>query len=434
MSKDVVRTATQIAVEMSENRSIISETMAAPADETPEARSERESKRDAAVAKVAELEPEWRATVALEAADNAKTRTVEVTQGATLTPEEREMRELRSKASIGRFLGAAIRGSALQGPEAEFAAAHGCGESGIPLQMFEKPEARTEQRADVVTSAPSTVGVNFAPIRPAIFARAIAPRLGIETPMVPSGTYVEAVITGDATAGAKEQGAAAEATAVTITPASSTPHRITGRIGIPIEALASIGGGNLDGSLDMNLSQVMSDAYDDAIINGSGADNQISGLLKKLSDATAATNAITWDTGWGLYTAGVDGKWAEMTSDVGLLVNPESYRKMASLFRDGGTDHKGEISLSDYARQHTAGLWTNSRMPDGSSNVSTGIRYRTGQPGVRKACVPVWGSLTIDDIYTASASGVKYVSMHILLGDLILNYSDAFAEVSIKTA
>ena len=44
-----------------------------------------------------------------------------------------------------------------------------------------------EQRA--VTPAPGTVGINLDPIRPAVFANSIAPRLGIEMPRVMSGTF-----------------------------------------------------------------------------------------------------------------------------------------------------------------------------------------------------------------------------------------------------
>ena len=46
-----------------------------------------------------------------------------------------------------------------------------------------------ETRADTVTGTPSTVGVNLDRIRPAVFAKSIAPMLGIEMPRVESGTF-----------------------------------------------------------------------------------------------------------------------------------------------------------------------------------------------------------------------------------------------------
>lgn len=347
--------------------------------------------------------------------------------------ETRERLELRSRARLGAYVAAFMRGSVISGPEHEFAAAVGCSD-GIPLAMFE-PIPGTEQRADAASPAPATAGTgtNLQPIHPAIFARSIAPRLGIELPMVPSGTYAEGVITTDLTAGAKAKGADAEATAAAITVQTSNPKRISGRLSIRVEDIAAIGQGNFESALRQNLEMVMSESLDNAVINGTGASNQISGLFKKLSDATAATAEITWDTGWGLFTAGVDGKWASMTSEVGMLVNPEVYRKFAGLFRDIATADLGTISLADYVKQHAGGLWTNARMPDGSSNVNNCIRYRTGQPGVRKACVPVWGNLAIDDIFSGSASGTKFLSMHIVLGDMVLNYADAYEEISVKT-
>ena len=118
-----------------------------------------------------------------------------------------------------------------------------------------------------------------------------------------------------------------------------------------------------------------------------------------------------------------------------MLVNPATYQKLAALFRDAAGQDLGSVSLADYAQATSAGLWTNERMPDGSNtNVHAGIMYRTGQEGVRKACVPVWGEVNIDDVYSGSASGTRFLTMHILLGDLILIYASAFEQVSIKTA
>ena len=65
----------------------------------------------------------------------------------------------------------------------------------------------TEERADTATGASGTVGVTLAPIQPAVFAASIAPRLGIETPRVSSGTYASATISTSLTAAGKEAGA-----------------------------------------------------------------------------------------------------------------------------------------------------------------------------------------------------------------------------------
>ena len=57
--------------------------------------------------------------------------------------------------------------------------------------------------------------------------------------------------------------------------------------------------------------------------------------------------------------------------DVGIVVGPATYQLAAKSFRDVGTNngHRGSISFADYARQHTAGFWTNNRLPDAANNI-----------------------------------------------------------------
>ena len=60
-------------------------------------------------------------------------------------------------------------------------------DTGIPLALFN--EAAVETRADTVTAAPSTVGVNMMPIQQMLFAPSVAPLLGIAMPSTGSGTF-----------------------------------------------------------------------------------------------------------------------------------------------------------------------------------------------------------------------------------------------------
>ena len=95
--------------------------------------------------------------------------------------EHRERAALRGKASLASYLLAAARGRLVDGPEAELCAAAGV--QGIPIELWDvpgpAPEARSAEHR-VISPAPGTVGVNLDPIRPAVFANSIAPRLGIE--------------------------------------------------------------------------------------------------------------------------------------------------------------------------------------------------------------------------------------------------------------
>ena len=213
------------------------------------------------------IEPELRASLVLASAEETETET----PAGDLDAETRERLELRAKCQISRFVEAAMRGRLVTGPESELMAACGVTE-GIPLELFEAdPREQREQRADASTAAPGTVGVNLAPIRPAIFAASIAPRLGIDMPRVASGTYAEARIDTSLTAAAKAAGGAAEASAATFAVSTATPKRISGRLGIRVEDIASVGASNFESALRANLQLVMSNELDDQAINGDGS-------------------------------------------------------------------------------------------------------------------------------------------------------------------
>ena len=52
--------------------------------------------------------------------------------------------------------------------------------------------------------------------------------------------------------------------------------------------------------------------------------------------------------------------------------------------------------------------------------------------GMRTAVCPHWGEVSIDDIYSGSASGQRSFTMHVLLGDVILVQPDAYEQVAFK--
>ena len=85
---------------------------------------------------------------------------------------------------------------------------------------------------------------------------------------------------------------------------------------------------------------------------------------------------------------------------------------------------------------NTGGLWTNKRMPDAAGNVQQAILYRKGRSmmggagAMRTAVCPHWNEVSIDDIYSGSASGTRHFTMHVLLGDVILVQPAAYAQVA----
>ena len=347
--------------------------------------------------------------------------------------EMRERIELRSRASLGTYLVAALQGRRVDGPEAELREAAGVGD-GIPLELWDVP-GPAETRADAVTGTPSTVGVNLDRIRPEIFSASIAPRLGIEMPRVKSGTYATATITTSLTAAAKEKGAAAESTAAGFTVSTSTPKRVSARMSLTMEDIASVGAANFESILRQNLQLVLSDELDKQMLNGNGTAPNLTGILQRLADPTApATGVETFDRLVSVFAGGIDGLWASRMNDVGIVCGVDTYALSARTFRDAAGQDLGDMAFADYAMGKYGGWWTNKRMPATDAHVQQGILYRKGRSGMRTAVCAHWGQMSIDDIYTDSAKATRHFTAHVLLGDVILVQPDAYAQVAFRVS
>ncbi len=390
---------------------------------------EQRSELDEIEADVPDTERKIRAAqVALE--DEEAEAEAKAKEPGNVDPETRERLELRSKASLLSYMQAALSGRQVNGAELELSQAAGV--NGIPLELWDLPEARTEQRADLPTGAPGTVGVNLDVIRPAVFANSIAPRLGIEMPRVESGTYASATITTSLTAASKAKGAAADSTAAAFTVSSVTPKRISARLGIRIEDVAAVGQQNFESILRENLALVLSDALDNQAINGDGSGTDLVGIFQGLTDPNDPADVSDFDAFAAVHAGGVDGLWANSIKEVSVVVGPDTYQLGSRTFQTAQS-YKGELSAAAYAMQHTGGFWTNERMPAAAGDIQQGILYRAGR-SMRTAVCPHWNEISIDDIYSGSAQGERFFTMHVLLGDVILVQPKAYSQVAFKVA
>ena len=421
-------------------------------------RQSRERGRMAELSRVDELSDEQRSQLdeiecgtpdlerqirAAMVAAETEEREAETRETTAPDAEQRERIELRSKASLTEFMLARMQGRAVAGAEAELQAAAGV--TGIPLELWDVPRS-AEQRA--ATEAPGTVGVNLDAIRPAVFANSIAPRLGIEMPRVMSGTYASATIASSADAAALAKGGAADATAATFTVTAVMPKRISARLSLQIEDIAAVGQANFESILRENLALVLSDELDDQAINGNGIAPNLTGIFERLSAPTAPGAAVaTFDDFVGRFADGIDGLWASTMQEVAIVCGPDTYKLGARTFRDRVIDTAqrggvslGDTSFADYAMAKFGGFWTNKRMPATASDIQAGILYRKGRNmaggagAMRTAVCPHWNEVSIDDIYSGSASGTRHFTMHVLLGDVILVQPDAYAETSFRVS
>ena len=289
--------------------------------------------------------------------------------------------------------------------------------------------------------------MNLDRIQPAVFANSIAPRLGIEMPRVMSGSYASATINQSLTAASQAKGGEAMASAATFEVNTVTPKRISARLGIRIEDVAAVGQANFESILRENLSLVLSDELDDQAINGAGGNSgaDLEGIFHALTAPTAAPAAVSdFDAFAAAHAGGVDGLWSNGIKDVSIVVGPDTY-KLASRTFQTAANYKGELSAAAYAMNNSGGFWTNKRMPNADTfltvdNVQQAILYRKGRSmmggagAMRTAICPHWNSISIDDIYSGSAKGERFFTMHVLLGDVILVQPSAYAQIAFRTA
>ncbi|MDE2652550.1 MAG: phage major capsid protein [Gemmatimonadota bacterium] len=397
------------------------------------------------LAEIGQLETEYRQSetrlrAALLAEEEAEAEAA--AKAGDVDAETRERIELRSRASVGRYLRAALRGRLPDGAEHELMEAAGI-DDGIPLELWDTAALETGQaEAREVTGAPGTVGVNLDTIRPAIFAPSIVPRLGVEMPRVESGTYASATIKTSLTAAAKGKSEAAEATAAAFAVTTATPKRVSARLSLTLEDIAAVGAANFEAALRENLSLALSDKLDDQALNGDGSDNDLTGLFQRLTDPNApAAGVAGFDAFVSAFADGIDGLWASRMNEVAIVCGPETYRLSAKTFRDrvidtgqrGGVS-LGDTSFADYAMGKFGGWWTNKRMPVKANHIQQAILHRRGRSGIRTAVCPHWGRIGIDDIYSGSAKAERHFTFHVLLGDVILVQPDAYKQVSFRVS
>ena len=404
---------------------------------TPEIRSEL----DGIEAGTPDLERQLRAAQVGVDDENAEAeKRAKETKGTAVDPETRERLELRSRASLGTYLVAALRGRPVQGAEHELMEAAGV--DGIPLELWDipHPERRQAPEDRAITAAPGTVGLNLDTLQPEVFSPSIANRLMIDMPMVPSGTYATATVT----AGADAAGAVAKSAEVpevesTWTPASTTPHRVGAALRLAAEDIASVGAANFESLLRQHISLILSDELDNQILNGAAAGNDLTGIFERLDNPADPAAAVeTWERFVAIQAGGIDGLWASMLSELSILAGPETYRLAARTVRAGNAADQTALEHMNRVGVPGQGVWTNKRMPAKAGNVQQGIICRKGRSmmptPMRTAICPTWGYISIDDVYTGAGKGERRFVLSVLVGDVILTQPDAYQQIAFRVS
>ena len=93
-----------------------------------------------------------------------------------------------------------------------------------------------------------------------------------------------------------------------------------------------------------------------------------------------------------------------------------------------------EESALSYLTRQGESVMTNKRMPAKATHIQKGILVRKGRAGIRTAVAPTWGSVSVDDFYSGAIKGERYLTVAVLVGDLVLVQPDAYTEVAFRVS
>ena len=148
--------------------------------------------------------------------------------------------------------------------------------------------------------------------------------------------------------------------------------RVSGRMIVRLEDIASIGVENFESSLRANMTAVMSEALDVYALTGDGTAPNPRGLITGLTAPTgdAPASVAAFDDWVDAYADLVDGIWAESVRGrgaCGWIVRIPAGREDVS---PCGT----ETTAANWLEDRTGGFYTHSRLPAPVSNVQEGWR------------------------------------------------------------
>ena len=244
------------------------------------------------------------------------------TKTVTGTPEGREIRQLVSKASLGKMMAGIADDGQGNGAERELRQARNLPDNYIPFDLLEKRAA-----VDVTGDEEG----NTTPWIQRVFPNSAAAFCGVDVSTVDVGEVLVPVITTGVTIGFVAPGVAQAESSPEAAVTTLSPRRGTGNFPINKEDLAKFPG--MEDAWRMELTEAVQNAIDVDLLTLAGK-----GLLKaggtdptEPSDPTTAAEFLA-----DVYGA-VDGAMSSAVSQNRLLVGPETYGYMGGLIYDAGS-------------------------------------------------------------------------------------------------
>lgn len=377
------------------------------------------------------VETEYRAALTEEAEAEAA-----APDANGMTAEEREFRQLESRAEMRNALHAVMVGKPLSGAEKELQEHRGLAGHDIPWDMIapRRTEERTEEhRADAVSAAPSNANITQDSIIGRVFARSATATLGVQMPSVAVGAKDYPVITTSDTAAILAKDAAEGDTAdAGITAHVLEPTRLQRSYLFRREDQAVLAG--LENALRSDLSMAVSDLLDQQVLAGDGTTGaQFDGFLATaanggLADRADTPTRLSFVLAAAEAARGIDGKYAGNLGECSIVVGDDTARDLASKFTADG-----DQSALAYMGATTRATMASANIPAPASDFQEGILARLGAAGMNAVC-PVWsGMFAIRDEISGKKSGQISITVGMLAAFDILR-SGGFERLKFKVA
>lgn len=374
---------------------------------TDEQRSELESKTDELLLleqRREALEIEQRAEP-----DPADGETGDAAQGETGDAAERAFDTLVKRSSVGLIADAVLADRQTEGAEAELQQELKLRHNQVPLALLERRD---------VTPAPAEVNRETAAILPYVFPDGAAAFLNIPQPRVPVGERDYPALVKPAEARLPAKGGPAEETTGGFEVTSLSPSRIQASFFYAREDAARFGG--MDMALRDNLRAALSEQLDNQVI----ADVLANGTAQDESAALVTLeSAVT-----SLYNA-VDGRYANMTSQLRILLGLATYRALGAKFRAQGSNDSALAELDALAgglRTKSSGFAAVGNTKKQKSLIRLGSRM--------DAVTPIWEGVTlIPDEVTRAGTGEVVLTAVMLYATSVIR-AEAFKVVEYQVA
>ena len=375
------------------------------------------------------VEAEWRTAVAAEAeADEA------APDAHGLTGEEREFRQLETRAELRQAFRSVMNGDQLTGAEKELQEHRGLSGHNIPWELIgPRPAPRTEDRADAVSGAPADSHLQQHPILGRVFSRSATATLGVAMPMVAVGEQNYPVVTTtDAAVILAKDAAEGDTADAAITAHTIEPKRLQRSYLFRREDQAVLGG--LEEALRADLSMAVSDLLDAQVLAGDGSTGaEFGGFLATaanggLTDRSDTPARVTFALAAGEAARGIDGKYAGGLSECAVVIGDDTARDLASKFQTNDSD-----SALAYMSRTTMKTTASGNIPAVAAMFQEGIIARMGAAGANAVC-PIWdGLFMIRDEITGRKSGQIALTIGMLSGFDILR-AGGFDRLKFKIA